>query len=108
VLADPAGGQPRRDNNLVALLAEAQAARAAVLAAPDMSLPLLAAEQGRCRHRLAKLLRLSWLSPEVTAAIIDGWVPHDLTPRRLLEGEHSLDWSDQEDALDIRGAHPYQ
>jgi DNA invertase Pin-like site-specific DNA recombinase len=101
VLPNGTAGQPRRDNNLVALLAEAQAARAAVLANPDKTLRALAAEQGRCRHRLAKLVRLSWLSPEVTATIIDGRVPHDLTPRRLLDDELSLDWSFQEEALDV-------
>jgi hypothetical protein len=84
---------------LIALLAEAQVARAAVLADPDKSLRVLAAEQGRCRHRLAKLVRLSWLSPEVTAAIIEARAPHDLTPRRLLEDEHPLEWSDQEERL---------
>jgi DNA invertase Pin-like site-specific DNA recombinase len=101
VLAGATTGQPRRDNNLVALLAEAQAARAAVLAAPDMSLRMLAAAQGRCRHRLAKLVRLSWLSPEVTAAIIEGRVAHHLTSRRLLEEEQPLDWAVQEDALEV-------
>ncbi|WP_114227168.1 MULTISPECIES: recombinase family protein [Sphingomonas] len=92
VLTNASASQPRRDNNLIALLAEAQAARAAVLAAPEKSLRELAAEQGRCRHRLPKLVRLSWLSPEVTAAIVDGKAPHDLTPRQLLEGEHPLSW----------------
>jgi hypothetical protein len=99
LLPNGSAGQPRRDNNLVALLAEAQAARSAVLADPDKTLRVLAAEQGRCRHRMAKLIRLSWLSPEVTAAIIEGRIPHDLTPRRLLEDEHPLGWSDQEERL---------
>lgn len=99
VLPDGTAGQPRRGNNLIALLAEAQAARAAVMAAPDKSLRVLAAEHGRCRHRLAKLVRLSWLSPEVTAAIVESRAPHDLTPRRLLEDEHPLGWSDQEERL---------
>jgi hypothetical protein len=102
VLAVSSAGQSRRDNNLIALLAEAAAARAAVLAAPYKSLRVLAAEQGRCRHRLAKLVRLSWLSPELTAAITEGRVPHNLTPRRLLDKEQSLDWAIQEDGLDVR------
>ncbi len=101
VLAGSSPGSDRRDNNLVAVLAEAQAARASALASPDRSLRELAREQGRCRHRLAKLIRLSWLSPEITAAILDGRSPLGLTGRQLLDTEQSIDWSEQENALGI-------
>ena len=102
VLCDASAGKLRLDNKLIALLAEAHAARSAVLAAPDKSIRLLAAEQGCCRHRLAKLVRLSWLSPELTTAIIEGRAPDDLTPRRLLEDEQSLEWASQEVPFDDR------
>ena len=55
VLTDPAAISDNRDSRLVALLAEARATRDMVLAAPDRSLREIAAEQGRCRHRIAKL-----------------------------------------------------
>jgi hypothetical protein len=100
VLAGVSQGRPRWNHTLLALLVEAQAARAAVLAAPRKSLRVLAAEQGRCRHRLAKLVRLSFLLPELTAGIIEGRVRHSLTSRRLLDEELSLEWADQALILD--------
>ena len=69
MLTDPGAAIPARDARLVALLAEARATRDMVLAAPDRSLREIAAEQGRCRHRIAKLIRLSWLSPEIATQL---------------------------------------
>jgi hypothetical protein len=43
----------------VALLAEARATSDMVLASPERSLRELGKKQQRCRHRIAKLMRLS-------------------------------------------------
>ena len=56
-------------------------------------------EPGECRlnrHPFTRLIRLSYLVPDITQAILDGRQPHDLTPEKLLE--HSrlpLAWHDQ-------------
>ena len=73
-----------------------------VLAAPDRSLRAIAAEQGRCRHRIAKLIRLSWISPEIATAIVEGRQPRGLTARRLLDGELPIEWSAQEALAGVR------
>ena len=104
VLTDPAAASMTRDNKLVALLAEARATRDMVLPAPDRSLREIAAEQGSCRHRIAKLIRLSWLSPEIATAIVEGRQPRRLTARRLLDGEMPIEWSAQEDMAEVRYA----
>lgn len=58
-----------RDERLVRLLAEAMEARRIVLGTPDRSLQEIARAQRRCRKRLAKLVRLSWLAPEIIETI---------------------------------------
>jgi site-specific DNA recombinase len=101
VLTDATAAAPVRDRKLVALLAEARATRELLLAAPDRSIREIAAEQQRCRHRMAKLVRLSWMSPEIATAIVEGRQPRGLTARRLLEGELPLEWRAQEAAVGI-------
>jgi DNA invertase Pin-like site-specific DNA recombinase len=101
VLGDPNAAAPSRDSRLVALLAEARATRDMVLASPERSLRELGNEQQRCRHRIAKLIRLSWLSPEIASAIVEGRQPRGLTARRLLEGELPLGWQAQEALVEV-------
>ncbi len=96
VLTDPGASAPARDSKLVALLAEARATRDLVFASPDRSIREIAIEQGRCRHRMAKLIRLSWLSPDLATAIVEGRQPRELTARRLLNEEMPIEWSAQE------------
>jgi plasmid maintenance system antidote protein VapI len=98
VLTDPGASAPTRDSKLVALLAEARSTRALVLTFPSRSLREIAADLGRCRHRIAKLIRLSWLSPDLATAIVEGRQPRELTARKLLEAELPVGWSDQEAA----------
>ena len=95
VLAGPASTMPTRDPKLVALLAEARATRDQVLASPDCTIRDIADEQQRCRHRIARLMRLSWLSPDIATAIVEGRQPRALTPRKLLDTDWPLDWNAQ-------------
>ncbi|PTQ13329.1 hypothetical protein CLG96_04305 [Sphingomonas oleivorans] len=88
-----------RNERLVALLAEAIEVRDSLLAAPGRSLHQIAHTQGKCRKRLAKLIRLSWLVPEIVRAILEGSQPATLTPRALLDAELALDWRAQRAAL---------
>jgi site-specific DNA recombinase len=101
VLGDPNAAVPTRDTRLVALLTEARATRDVVLASPHLSLRELGNEQQRCRPRIAKLIRLSWLSPEIATAIVEGRQPRELTARRLLEDELPLQWQAQEASVGV-------
>jgi hypothetical protein len=52
------------------------------------------------RSYFTRLVRLSYLAPDITQAILDGHQPRDLTPEKLLK--HSrlpLAWHDQRSAL---------
>jgi hypothetical protein len=90
-----ANGQ-QTPGDLLDLIADALAAQRLVLASPDLSLQQIAKREGRCRTQLARLLRLSWLSPRFIEAIADGTQPKGLTRRGLLTGELPIDWAEQE------------
>ncbi|MES2699427.1 MAG: recombinase family protein [Pseudomonadota bacterium] len=83
-------------NDLLALIADAMASQQLVLASPELSLAQLAKRDGRCRTQLARLLRISWLSPRIIDAIANGNQPKGLTRRVLLTCEMPVDWAEQE------------
>jgi DNA invertase Pin-like site-specific DNA recombinase len=87
------------DRKLVRLIAEAMEARELVLASPELSLNQLGKREGRCRTQLGKLFRLSWLSPRIVEAILDGRQPARLDRRHLLEADLPLCWQAQERML---------
>ncbi|MGY6550462.1 MAG: recombinase family protein [Erythrobacter sp.] len=89
----------RVDRKLVALIAEAIEVRQLVLASPELSFNQLAKREGRCRTQLGKLFRLSWLSPRIVEAIIDGRQPARLDRRQLLQTELPLCWHAQKRML---------
>jgi len=87
------------DSELIALLQEAQTVQKLVLANSKTPLNQLAREQGRCRKRLAKLLQLSWLSPKIVSAILEGNQSPLLTRAKLLDEVLPHAWVDQENQL---------
>jgi DNA invertase Pin-like site-specific DNA recombinase len=89
----------RTDRRLIGLLAEAIEMRELVQASPELSLNQLGKRDGRCRTQLGRLLRLSWLSPRIVEAIIDGRQPARLNRKQLLEADLPICWSAQERLL---------
>jgi ParB-like chromosome segregation protein Spo0J len=80
-------------------LAEAMQVRELVLASPELSLDQLGKREGRCRTQLGRLFRLSWLSPRIVEAIIDGRQVPRLDRRVLLEADLPVCWQAQERML---------
>ena len=89
------------DAGMIALLGDALQARDLVIASPELSINQIAKRKGRCRKQLTKLVRLSWLSPSITEAIVDGRAPMRLTRKRLLEADLPLSWPEQEEMLGL-------
>ena len=81
---------------LLALLADAYEAQQLMLGASGLSINQVVKANGRCRKQMAKLLTVSWLSPRIVEAIVDGTQPKGLTRIRLFEAELPIDWSEQE------------
>lgn len=97
--SQPITPQRVRDERLVGLLAEAKAAANLVDSHHGQSLNAIASEHGPYRTRLAKLVALSCLAPDIVTAIIEGKQPASLRKRQLLTAELPLSWSDQRTAL---------
>lgn len=91
------------DTGLIALLGDALRARELVIANPELSINQIAKREGRCRKRLTKLVRLSWLSPNIVEAIVDGKAPARLTRKRLFDADLPISWAAQEELLGFAG-----
>ncbi len=99
-LAPDAGGDRFKDVSLIKLIAKANAARVALDRCEHETLAELAAEQGYTRDYFAVLLRLSYLAPDITAAILDGRQPVQLNRQRLARAANlPVDWRAQREML---------
>ena len=116
IIPRPTGGRPFREAklkmdakpkndrynpDLVSLLAEAMEVQRLVLQSPELSLNQLGKREGRCRTHLARLLRISWLSPRIVEAVADGTQPKTLTRKALLSVALPLAWDEQERMLGL-------
>ena len=98
ITSDSRGPDP--DTQLISLLREARTLQLMFRANPDLTILTHAQASGQCRKRLARLMRLSWLSPQITEAILAGRQPSRLTARRLIASDIPECWRKQ---ADVRG-----
>jgi len=101
IVGEPASPcSPKPDRQLIILLRDAHRARASALAKPSLALDQLASNFGRSSERFKRLIRLSYLSPRIVAAIIEARQPAHLTGPFLqhLDGL-PLSWANQEQLL---------
>lgn len=91
---DPASKE-KPNSSLVSLLREAREAKAQV--DEDRGVPI-AEIAGRFRRQpgtFARIVRLTYLAPDIVAAIMDGRQPATLTRRALLYANLPMDWAQQ-------------
>ncbi|WP_423143132.1 recombinase family protein [Parablastomonas sp. CN1-191] len=86
------GASSTCDRTLAALLDEAITIRERLIAEQGQTITGLAATTGQCRKRLTQLVALSWLSPKVVEAVIDGTQPAALTHASLLGAIVAPSW----------------
>lgn len=91
-----AHGDPDIDPSLVKLLVKAHAAREALLASGGLSLAEVSKAEGHDPHYFSVLVKLSYLAPDITEAILEGRQPPRLN-RQVLARIRNLpmDWSEQ-------------
>jgi hypothetical protein len=88
------------DARLIKLLLKARRFNATLVGSDGVRFAALAEREGVSRSYFTRIVRLSYLAPDITQAILDGRQPRDLTADKLLA--HSrlpLAWSDQRTAL---------
>ena len=73
----------RRNEELVHMLADARAAQHLVLSRPNDSLADLARSAGRSERILKRMLRLSYLAPEIVKAVLEGSEPSSMSCRGM-------------------------
>ena len=96
--AATAAAQPNEP--LIRLLTRAHDLQQALLRGSMGSLEALAAHADLSDNRLARLIRLSWLSPDITQAILRGQQPPSLTADKLARmARIPMDWQAQRAAL---------
>jgi site-specific DNA recombinase len=95
---DPFAAKP--DARLIKLLLRARRFNATLADSEGIPFAALAHREGVSRSYFTRLVRLSYLAPDITQTILDGRQPRDFTAEKLLE--HSrlpLAWHDQRIAL---------
>ena len=88
------------DARLVKLLTRARRFNAALLDSDGVPFAALAKRQGVSPSYFTRLVRLSYLAPDITEAILDGRQPLDLTADKLLAlSRLPLTWCEQRTVL---------
>ena len=98
ILPGPEPIPTRADPRLIGLIAEAHLARKHVLERSG-SLAQIAAQLGKCRGHLADMMRLSYIAPDIVAAILEGRQPASLNRKTLAATALSPDWNQQRHQL---------
>ncbi len=95
----PNENEARPDPALIKLIVKAHRLHE-MLMSQDLGIGDIAASQGVHRSYVSRLIRLVFLSPEITEAILDGRQPLGLTAARLMQVSRlPLDWRAQRQAL---------
>ena len=85
---------------LISLLIRSRRLNAMLIGSNGVPFAALAKREGVSPSYFTRLVRLSYLAPDIIQAILDGHQPRDLTTEKLLQ--HSrlpLAWHDQRTAL---------
>jgi site-specific DNA recombinase len=88
------------DARLIKLLVRAHRLNTTLVQSEDVAFAALAMREGVSRSYFTRVVRLSYLVPDITQAILEGRQPRDLTAEKVLA--HSrlpLGWHDQRTAL---------
>ena len=92
----PGSSSGRQDSSLIALVAKAWTARQALTSTPGISVEESAAGMGLKLDYYRVLVRISFLAPDIVAAILDGRQPGTLTRIKLARmTELPFDWDAQ-------------
>ncbi len=99
MLVEGAGGAAEPDSTLIKLILRAQHLRDRMLA-ERLGVGELAAAEGVTTSYIARIIRLSFLAPDIVTAILNGRQPVGLTANKLANDSRlPIAWSEQRQAL---------
>ena len=88
------------DARLIKLLVRAHRFNTTLVQSDGVPFGGLALREGVSRSYFTRVVRLSYLAPDITQAILEGHQPRHLTAEKLLERSRlPLAWNDQRTAL---------
>jgi Protein of unknown function (DUF2924) len=98
------GGLSKADPSLLRIIARAHHIQARLIQNPKLTVPDIAREERVSAAYLYSLLRLPWLAPDITTAIINGRKPPQLTAKTLMRLTPRLPagWAEQRKLLGFR------
>jgi site-specific DNA recombinase len=101
MLVENAGDQTSPDPSLLRILARAHHVQARLIQNPTLSVDDVAKEEQVSAAYLYTLLRLPWVAPDITTAIINGRKPPQLTAQALMRLTPRLpaNWAEQRKLL---------
>jgi site-specific DNA recombinase len=92
----------KSDARLIKLLIRARRFNAALVGSDGLPFAALAKREGVSPSYFTRLVRLSYLAPDIIEAILDGRQPRDLTADKLLaHSRPPLDWHEQRTVLGL-------
>jgi acetylglutamate kinase len=96
----PGGGKTAPDPSLIRPLVKAHSLRDKIVHGGGQTLAKLAEREGINASYFTRLLRLTFLAPDITRVILEGRQPPDLTAAKLLRDTRlPLAWEEQPTAL---------
>ena len=102
IFAPDSGARPRRiDHELLLALARARSWMCMLRQGEITDTAEIARRHGLSEPDVRRLLRFTYLAPDIVEAIVEGRQPRTLTVKLLLQGI-PLDWSDQRAAFGLR------
>jgi len=91
-----ADGKAKPDKKLIGLIVRAHRIRQRLTNSNGLSISDVARQEGFSSSYATRLLRLAFLSPKITAAILNGRQPSELTPATIMrDTKYPLDWQQQ-------------
>ena len=100
-----AGNNASPNHSLIRLLVRAFAIREKLDQNPRLTLQQVANAEDVVPSYVTRLLRLTFLAPDIIAAIVDGRQPIELTANRLMDDTRlPLEWQAQRDLLGFAAA----
>jgi DNA invertase Pin-like site-specific DNA recombinase len=101
ILVEGADNKGKADPSLLRVVARAHDIQSRLSENTELTVHDVARQEGMTAAYIYNLLRLPWLAPDITTAIVTGRQPHHLTAKKLTSNASRLpaDWAEQRKLL---------